>query len=282
MAMKRALLAIAAVAVLATGAHVGASQASAAVGPADDRMISTTVPWWTYHGVTIAQVSTYLATNNARPTDIHVESSAPTVSVVMVKNSGSYKVANWWWYVGLSLSEVQSRVSTNSARLISVSAYDTFAGTRYGVIMVSNTGANARSWWWYDAPATYVVDRLAANHARLTDLGPSSNGNFTAVMVDNSGANAVGWYWYHGIKAKQIRTYATSHSARPIDVSRNPGGLFNAVMYVSNKTGDSFAGRTPSALLAKAISRDERILSIDTYIVSGATLQAAAMIKNSH
>jgi hypothetical protein len=280
--MKRALLGIAAVAVLATGAHLGAPQASAAVGPADDRMISSTVPWWTYNGVTIAQVNTYLTTNDARLTDIHVESSTPTVSVVMVKNSGSYKVANWWWYVGLSLSDVQSRLSTNSARLISISAYDTSAGTRYGVIMVSNTGANARGWWWYDAPATYIADKLAANHARLIDLGPSPNGNFTAIMVDNSGANAVAWYWYHGIKAKQIRSYATAHDGRPIDVSRNPGGSFNAVIYVSIKAGDSFAGRTPSALLAKAISRDERILSIDTYIVSGVTLQAAAMIKNSH
>jgi hypothetical protein len=280
LALKRIVFGVVIAVIVATGAHVNAPQASAAIGPADDRQMSTATSWWTYNGITADQLTSHLAANGARPTDIQVESSEPRFSVVMVRNAGSYQADYWWWYYGQTEQDVNSHLVTNNARPISISAYDTPSGVRYAVVMVKNAGANAKKNWWYHGSADFISGRLAVNHARLIEIGPSPDG-FVAIMVDNTAGNSVAWWWYHGIPAKQVRTYLTMHGARPIDISRNPGGGINVVMYASTVHGDSFAGRSPSAMLNEATSRDERIVSIFSYNAAGTRLQAAAMVKNT-
>jgi hypothetical protein len=155
---KALLLALAVVAQLAVVVAIGAGPANAAVGPADDRQLTTPTIWWTYSGVTAAQVSNLLSANKARLTDIGVDNaSIPSFTVEMVRNSGSY-TSGWWWYYGQTAAQVGSLLSANNARLISAQAYNTASGVRFAVVMVPNTGTNAKSWWWYyGVSATYIA-----------------------------------------------------------------------------------------------------------------------------
>jgi len=79
---KALLLALGVVAQLAVVVAVGAGPANAAVGPADDRQMTTPTSWWTYSGVPATQVGNLLSANHARLTDIAVDdASIPSFTV---------------------------------------------------------------------------------------------------------------------------------------------------------------------------------------------------------
>jgi hypothetical protein len=278
---KAVIVTAAAVLQLGVVALVSSTPASAAVGPADDRQLSTPTSWATYNGATAAQVGSYLSANSARLTSIQVESSTPTFTVTMVKNSGSY-ASGWWWYYGQTEAQVNSALSTNHARPISISAYSTSSGVRYAVVMVSNSGANAKSWGWYHGTASFISGRLTANHARLIELSPYPGGGYTAIMVDNTGTNATSWWWYYGASSTTVNNALSTNHARLIDVSRNSSGTFNAVMYASRTRSAWYFGYTPGTMLEKANQLNERIISADSYVVSGVKYQVAAMVENSN
>ncbi|MDT4917864.1 MAG: hypothetical protein QOH89_2564 [Pseudonocardiales bacterium] len=276
---RAAVLTVAAVLQLSVVALVSAGSANAAIGPADDRQLSTPTSWATYNGVTAAQVSSYLSANSARLTDIQVESSTPTFTVTMVNNAGSYS-SGWWWYYNLTEAQVNANLSANSARPISISAYSTTSGVRYAVVMVPNSGANAKSWAWYHGTSTYISGRLSALHMRLIDFGSYPGSGYTAIMVDNTGGNATGWWWYYGLSASAVTTDLSTNSARLIDVSRNSDGTYNAVMYSSRTRAYWYYGYSPSSMLAKANQLGERIISVVSYTVGSTKYQAAAMVEN--
>ena len=143
-----ALVAIALLGITAT------PPAKAAIGPGDDRQLTTPTGWWTYTGVTLTQIGNLLTAKNARLTDIQAETTT-TFTVVMIPNTGAY-TSGWWWYVGQTASQVTSQLSAHNARLISAHAYSTTGGTRFAVVMVSNTGANTKAWWWYYGSASFI------------------------------------------------------------------------------------------------------------------------------
>ena len=278
---KAAILAVAAVLQMTVVALIGSAPANAAVGPADDRQLSTPTSWATYNGATAAQVNSYLSANSARLTDIQVESSTPTFTVTMVKNSGSYS-SGWWWYYDQTEAQVNSHLSTNHARPISISAYSTSSGVRYAVVMVSNSGANAKPWAWYHGTASFISGRLTANHARLIDFSPFPGGGYTAIMVDNTGTNATGWWWYYGVTSTAVNNALSTNHARLIDISRNSGGTFNVVMYASRTRAYWYFGYSPATMLEKANQLNERIISAYSYVSSGTKYQVAAMVENSN
>jgi hypothetical protein len=112
---KALLLALAVVAQLAVVMAISARSANAAVGPADDRQLTTPTSWWRYTGVTATQVSSLLSANKARLTDIGVDNaSIPSFTVEMVRNSGSY-ASGWWWYYGQTAAQVGSLLSAHAA-----------------------------------------------------------------------------------------------------------------------------------------------------------------------
>ena len=116
--MKNKLAVFVAVALVAIGllGMAGTLPARAAVGPADDRQMTTPTGWATYTGVTAAQVSNLVSANGARLTDIQVDNAAtPTFTVVMVRNAGSY-ASGWWWYYGQTASQVSSQLAAHNAR----------------------------------------------------------------------------------------------------------------------------------------------------------------------
>jgi Beta-lactamase enzyme family len=280
--LRATLLVVLAAAFLA-GSGLAASPrvASAAIGPADDRQLTTVTGWWTYQGVTAAQVNSYLSANGARLTKIQVESSTPTFTVVMVKNSGSY-ASGYWWYYGQTEAQVNSQLSSHSARPISISAYSTSLGVRYAVVMVPNSGANAKASWWYHGTSTYIAGRLSANSARLTELGTYPGGGYTAIMVNNTGTNATGWWWYYGISASSVTSHLTTNHARLIDLSRNSTGTYNVVMYSSSTRAYWYYGYTPGTMLNKANQLGQRIISVVSYTSGGVKYQAAAMVRNTN
>jgi len=276
---KAVLVAVAAVLQLTVVVLVGTGSAHAAVGPADDRQLSKPTNWATYNGATAAQVSSYLSANSARLTDIQVESSTPTFTVTMVKNSGSY-ASGWWWYYGKTEAQVNSLLSTNNARPISMSAYSTSSGVRYAVVMVSNSGANAKAWGWWHGSASFISGKLTTNHMRLIDFGAYPGGGYTAIMVNNTGSNATGWWWYYGISGSAVTSDLTTNRARLIDVNRNSNGTYNVVMYSSTTRAYWYYGYSPATMLNKANQLGERIIAVVSYTANGVKRQAAAMVEN--
>jgi len=261
-------------------AVVGPIAANAAVGPADDRLLSAPASWSTYTSLTPAQVTAYLSANDARLTDIQVTSSAPTFTVTMVRNAGAYQ-ASWWWYYGLTESQVSSQLAANSARPVSLSAYSTTTGVRYAVVMVSNTGSNQESSWWYHGSASFLSNKLSANSARLTQLSPYPGGGYAAIMVGNTGTNARNWWWYHDVTGSAVNSALTTHSARLVDLSRNGDGTFNVVMYRDTSTRWYwYYNLSPAAAVAKANQLGERIIDATSYSVGGKQRVAVVMTEN--
>jgi len=189
----KALLTAALLAVQLGAVAITAGSAQAATGPADDRQQTAPASWWSYTGVTAAQLSARLTANSARLTSIQMDDPATlTFTAVMVRNSGSYASA-YWWYYGKTQAQVSSLLTSNHARLISASPYATGAGTRYAVVMVPNSGSNAKAWWWYVGSTSYLSSKLTANHARMIEVSPmpGSASRYLGLMVANTGSNSV-------------------------------------------------------------------------------------------
>src|SRR4051812_3765893 len=83
--LRRSVAGLVAVLALATpSVLIAANPASAAVGPVDDRMISTPTGWWTYGNVSATTLGNLLTANGARLTDLQVDSVSPlTFSATM-------------------------------------------------------------------------------------------------------------------------------------------------------------------------------------------------------
>jgi hypothetical protein len=242
--------------------------ASAAVGSADDRQLTTSTGWWTYTGVTGSQVSSLLSSNNARITDLSVvDPATPTFNVTMVRNTGAY-ASGYWWYYGQTAAQVSSALSSNNARLITAQAYPTSAGTRFAVVMVPNSGANQKAWWWfYNISASSLASQLSSRNARLVHLTQyPGTSNFTAVMVSNTGTDNTGWWWYHHTTTSSISSALSTNTARLVDLSRNSDGTWNAVMYKS--TGPRwywYYGLSLGSAVSRADQLGERIIDVTRY-----------------
>src|SRR3954447_18599144 len=102
------LLAVGA-AVMGLSAVIGPQSASAAVGPGEDRQLTAPTGWWTYTGLTAAQVTNTINNNGARLTDVNVDNSSgtPHFTVTEVANSGAY-ASGWWWYYDVTPAQVLS------------------------------------------------------------------------------------------------------------------------------------------------------------------------------
>jgi Beta-lactamase enzyme family len=268
--LKALLLAVVAAVQLSMVVAIGvgpANAANAAVGPADDRQMIAPTAWWTYTGVTAAQVSSLLSSNNARLTEIEVDDpTVPTFTVVMVQNSGAYASGSWWYY-GQTAAQVSSLLSANNARLVSAQAYNTGSGVRFAVVMVPNTGANAKAaWWYYGASAALISRYLLVNQARLISLSPYPGGGYLALMVDNTGSNATGWWWYYGVTESTINSDLSANHARLVDLSRNSDGMFNAVMYADPGTRWYWTPNEDlSTAVPQALQLGERIIDVIRY-----------------
>ncbi|HKP57235.1 MAG TPA: serine hydrolase [Polyangiales bacterium] len=147
--------------------------------------------WWWYHGVTTAQISTFLQDNDARLVDLHQYSvgGQTRYAVVMIKNTGA-DASSWWWYVNVTSEQVSDFLSDNQAQLIRLEPANA-SGSRFNVIMTPSLGGY---WWWYfGLDAAGVTERFSRNGARLADVKSyfvNGSRRFTTIMLNNENAAA--------------------------------------------------------------------------------------------
>ena len=65
-------------------AVIGPQSASAAVGPGEDRQLTSPTGWYTYTGLTVAQISSTLTSNSARLTDLQLDQATGTYTVTLL------------------------------------------------------------------------------------------------------------------------------------------------------------------------------------------------------
>ncbi len=260
----------------------------------DDHSINVPTAWWTYTGVSAAQVSSYLSANSARLVDIEVTglvSGAPRFAVRMVRNAGAYAVNGWWWYYGLTASQVSSYLSTNSARLIEIEPYDAGGGAiRYAVVMISNTGTQARNWTWLYGTTSASISTHVGSTRRLIDIDSYVVGGvkrYTAITVLNSGADAKSWQWWVNQSPSSIASRVSSFNGRIVKLDRHSDGSYNFIQV--NNTGSNasawwyyFGFSSLTAVNNHANQLASRPIDIVTYLVGSVRRYDAVFIDNAN
>lgn len=175
--------------------------------------------WWWYTGLTAAQVSSNLATNQARLIDLEPYEDANgnlRFACIMVDNTGANAKA-WWWYYNTTTTSLSSQLSTNNGRLVDLDTYTIGTTTYYSGVMIANTGTDNRAWWWYtNVTPTQIGTYLNTNSARLYDLEHRDNGNYDCIMVRETSAPA--WYWWYGLTSADVSFLIGNYGVRPIDI----------------------------------------------------------------
>jgi len=250
---------------------------------------TTPTGWWWYYGVTPAQLSSLVSSDNARIVSLQVEQASPLLfTVAMVSNTGSY-AKSWWYYYGVTASQLSANLTSNNARLVSLDAYDVNGTTLFAAVMISNTGADAKGWWWYyGVTASQIATLLSQNNARLVDFRSYVTGGVTryaVVMIPNTGADAMAWWWYFGVTGSQVGSLLQQNNAflisiEPADAS---GSTFNVVM--EQNQGIYwwwYYGLSATDLGDRLSQNGARLLDVKTYFVNGARKFAAVMVNNSN
>ena len=267
----------------------GSASATQANPSTNDQSTSINTAWWAYAGVTAAQVTSLLSTNNARLTQIRVENpNVPTFDVTMVSNTGAY-ASGWWWFYGQTAAQVSSFISTNNARLISLEPYVVGGSLVFAFVAVPNTGAQGRAWWWYygQTPAG-IANTLTANNSRLVSLQPYQLGGttFYAVLeIANSGTDFAdqGWWYAFNQSPSQISSQAQADSARLIAMAADPGGGFDTI-YLGSE-GERwwwYFGLSIGTLVNNIGNNGARLIDITPYSSGGTTVYAGVGMDNSN
>ncbi len=259
-------------------------------GIRDDFDNNVPTAWWMYTGQTPAQVSTILTNDQARIIDLEVDSVSPfTLTVTLVKNTGTY-AKGWWWYYGLTQDQVSAALTTNNARLISLKAYDSGGGQiRFAVVMVPNTGVDAKAWWWYTGQSVSSLSSLLqSNNARLIQVDPYVSGGqtvYTAIMISNTGADKQAWWWYINISGSALSNAVNQNRARIFYLTGNADGTLNAIMEGCTTNCSEwwyYYGTQAQGLLNAALQNGARMVNFDSYPGCGGRCYAGAMINNSN
>ncbi|MBL8723980.1 MAG: serine hydrolase [Planctomycetes bacterium] len=193
--------------------------------------------WWWYYGITAAQVTSHLATNNARLIDLEAyEDGAGNLrfACVMEDNTGTNAKA-FWWYYGVSGSQISTHLTNNNARLVDVDSYEFNGSTVYDCVMIRNTGDDARSWWYYlNVSPTTIATNLGNNSAQLYHLDRRSNGNYNCIMLRNP--TPAGFWWYYGKSLSEVEYYVGRNGMRLIDIESyvDNGARRYAVVGINN------------------------------------------------
>ncbi len=259
-------------------------------GIRDDFDNNVPTAWWMYTGQTPAQVSAIVTNDQARIIDLEVDSVSPfTLTVTLVKNSGTY-AKGWWWYYGMTIDQVSSTLTANKARLISLKAYDSGGGQiRYAVVMIPNAGVDAKGWWWYVGQSvSSLASLLQTNNARLISVDPYVSGGqtyYTAIMISNTGADKQAWWWYINASGNTLSNAVNQNHARIFYLTGNSDGTLNAIMEGCTTNCSEwwyYYGSSAQGLLNAAVQNGARMVNFDSYPGCGGRCYAGAMINNSN
>jgi hypothetical protein len=285
--MKKKLASLVATVSLAGGvlaAAVAPLPASAAVGPGEDREITSPTSWWTYTNATAAQVSQTITQNSARLTDIKVTYSGttPKFTVAEVRNTGAYQTSSTWHYNQTPTALVTYALDHNQ-RPTSVQCYLQAGATKCASVMIANTGANAESWTFYVGSITTIQSKITRGNRMISFGRILGTNSYSAVFGSNTGTDHVSsWTYFYGHALADIDSYALAHQQRIVDLDRNASGTYNAILY-ANPSGTSFYtyyNGSLTTLVAKALQLGQRIFDVTPYQSGSSTLYAVAMVNN--
>lgn len=188
--------------------------------------------WWYTYGVTQAQLSATLATNNARLIDVETYDDNGTIryAAIMISNTGADAKA-WWWFVNQTSAQVTTNVNANNGRLTCLDRYSTGAGDRFTTVMISNTGADARSWsYYYGLSALTLANTVSSTGFRIYGLERNGPDNYDVILMQDTG---FGWWWAHDLTSSALTEMLQQNIGRIIDVERHftlAGNRYNVVM----------------------------------------------------
>lgn len=261
-----------------------------------DHSVNVPTGWWIYNNVTTSQVSSFLSANNARLTQIEVDSyvsGVPRFTVRMIAKTGVYAVPGWWWYHGLTFAQVGSYLSTNNARLIDLEPYDIGGGViRYATVMVSNTGTTARGWSYLSgASSAQISTHLSSSGHRLVDLDSYYIGAakyFSIVAVANTGTDAKSWQWWINQTPTNLASKVSAFGGRIVKLDRQRDGTYNFIQVSNTGTNNSawwyqYGFTSGTALLNYANQLAARPINITSYLNSiGQRRYDAVFIDNAN
>jgi hypothetical protein len=188
--------------------------------------------WWWAAGVTSAQLSTSLSTNNARLIDLepYDDNGTARFCAVMVSNTGADQ-KTWWWGTGMTSAQVDASVATNNARLTSFRRYTVGGTTSYAAVMISNTGADQRSWGYlYGASSATINQNIAQNGNRIYGIERVAADSYDVILVHNSGFG----HWYaFDITGAAVTELLEQNIGRLTDIERHStllGTRYNVVV----------------------------------------------------
>lgn len=183
-----------------------------------DTGVYDTSSWW-YYGLTQAQVSSYLNTNNARLTDLECYDDGngnTRFACVMVTNTGVNTKA-FWWYHGQTSAQVQSLLAANAARPVDIDTYQIGNTTHYSVVMIRNNGADQRNYTTvYNQSFANVAAAVSNTGRRPYDLERNPDGTWSAVLIDD--VQTPYSSWWVGIDAARVSYLLGQYGMRPIDI----------------------------------------------------------------
>lgn len=188
--------------------------------------------WWYVYGVTQAQLSSTLATNNARLVDVETYDDAGTTryAAIMISNTGADAKA-WWWYTNQTSTQVGTNVTNNNGRLVCFDRYTTGGNDRFTTVMISNTGADARSWgYFFGASSAAIATNLSTNGGRVYGLERVAADSYDTIVIDNP---SLGWWYYFDKTSAQVTELLQQNIGRVADIERHStllGTRYNVVM----------------------------------------------------
>ncbi len=247
----------------------------------DDHSVNVPTGWWTYTNITAAQVSSYLATNSARLTQVEVYgmvSGQPRFTVRMVSSGGAYAVPGWWWYYNLTAAQLATNLTNNNARLIDVTPYDIGGGViRYTAVMVSNTAGAARAWsYLMGVSSAQITSHINSSGHRMIDIDSYTEGGvkkYTAAFVANTGTDSKSWQWFINQSTASIATKVAAFNGRIVKLDRQSNGTYNFIQ-VANTGSDAsawwhqFGFRSMTDLNNYSLQVASRPVDITTYLDS--------------
>lgn len=254
-----------------------------AAGAQSEREKTTRTGWRWYTGVTPTRVTSLVNQNKARLISMRVDNPSPlTLTVAMVKNTGTYQKA-WWWYYGVTGSQLTTLMQQKNARLLDLEPYIINGQLRFAAILVPNDGTIW--WWWYGVSPATLAQKLQQNNARLISLRSYiQNGQrlYAAVMISNTGSNARAWWYYYNIPFSQVQSLVkASPSKRLIAMQRNDAGNYNVIFLANKGTGWwYYVGVTPAFLTNTALNNKARVIDAQAVYLNQQWYVMGVLLQN--
>jgi len=210
--------------------------------------------WSWYHGVTTAQVSTFLTQNNARLVDLHryVVGGQTRYAAVMDANTGGTALP-WGWATNASPQWISDQINLNNFRIIDIQANDPNAPT-FDVVFERNQGQGW--WWWYGQTWQGMIDRFEEVKGRIVDFdaySTVSGARYVAIILDNANPverriRSIMHSTTDGVRGFYIRRAgdafpsAEIYGARPFE----PASMIKILHHAYTMNRVSYAGENPA------------------------------------